>query len=776
MTIIAWRNIRAIFGVLRRREMLGLLVDWGYRPDGIPVRLFGAWTALPAGPATLAAKTGSRILPITIRRQPGRHVRRQLARARSTSPRPTRPSSSARPRRSPTRWPRTSPRPRTSGTASSRSGRRPPAETADLERRATLMQAGIADPGPGAGVRPDRWPRHRAAALGRGSAPLLGASWLACRLPEGSARAVWPSSPATSGIGPRPTAPPRHAGTCGGWPIGPGRATVAGSPASAPPRPTRARSSGSSGSPTGTPRATTSRSRGARRCARPTSTERMTSRRLRSRRGVRRARRSIFVGLHFGSHRAAGDAPRDPGRRAPSRRWRRSTTPTCRPGSSARAAPSGIRIVGLREARRELLAALRDGTSVGLVGDRDLTGGGMPDRALRRARPAAPRPGDARGRERRPALRRRGAAGRRRALPRAARARRRAGGRHAARARDRDDGRDRARLRAHHRGRARAVVGGLLPDLARPRGRRGCGAGRTARRTRPTARAGRRPREPSAIAREAGADARRRPAGAPTCTSTPSPRTAPPTSSRSSTTSRRADDLDVIAITDHERIDAAVAARAMAPRPRPAGRRRRRRGGHDAGWPPARAVDRSAHPAVPLAAHDDRGGPRRRRPRRPGASARPLPAVRPGLGAAPAARRPRRSLSTRRRSRPSTRPRSGDRGTTGSCASPTRHGLAGVGNSDAHAARRDRHRLDDLPGPQAADLRRRSRPGDPPRRRVPRHAGKVGVFGRQMRSGRATPGTRCRTRSARRDRPRPRLSRRSLPAPALRPVRATSGR
>jgi KDO2-lipid IV(A) lauroyltransferase len=36
----------------------------------------------------------------------------------------------------------------------------------------------------------------------------------------------------------------------------------------------------------------------------------------------------------------------------------------------------GIRIVGLREARRELTAALRAGTYVGLVGDRDLTGGG----------------------------------------------------------------------------------------------------------------------------------------------------------------------------------------------------------------------------------------------------------------------------------------------------------------------------------------------------------------------------------------------------------------
>ena len=39
---------------------------------------------------------------------------------------------------------------------------------------------------------------------------------------------------------------------------------------------------------------------------------------------------------------------------------------------------AGVRIVGLREARRELLNALRDGTSVGLVGDRDLTGGGLP--------------------------------------------------------------------------------------------------------------------------------------------------------------------------------------------------------------------------------------------------------------------------------------------------------------------------------------------------------------------------------------------------------------
>jgi KDO2-lipid IV(A) lauroyltransferase len=68
--IVPWRNIREIYGVLKRREMLGLLVDWGYRPDGIPVRMFGAWTTLPAGPATLAAKTSSLIVPIAIRRRP----------------------------------------------------------------------------------------------------------------------------------------------------------------------------------------------------------------------------------------------------------------------------------------------------------------------------------------------------------------------------------------------------------------------------------------------------------------------------------------------------------------------------------------------------------------------------------------------------------------------------------------------------------------------------------------------------------------------------------
>ena len=68
--MIAWRNLRGVFGALRRNEGLVLLVDWGYREDGIPVKMFGAWTTLPAGPAILAAKHGSSIVPFSINRLP----------------------------------------------------------------------------------------------------------------------------------------------------------------------------------------------------------------------------------------------------------------------------------------------------------------------------------------------------------------------------------------------------------------------------------------------------------------------------------------------------------------------------------------------------------------------------------------------------------------------------------------------------------------------------------------------------------------------------------
>jgi KDO2-lipid IV(A) lauroyltransferase len=147
VTIIPWRNLREIFAVLRRREILGLVVDWGYRSDGIPVQLFGAWTALPAGPALLAARSRTRILPIAIRRRPDgvfhvswsepivvasaepaelQRVTQQIADALE-----------ANVGAAPEQW--YSFKPIWPATA---------AEAADLERRAGLMQAGIADPGP----------------------------------------------------------------------------------------------------------------------------------------------------------------------------------------------------------------------------------------------------------------------------------------------------------------------------------------------------------------------------------------------------------------------------------------------------------------------------------------------------------------------------------------------------------------------------------------------------------------------------------------------------
>jgi lauroyl/myristoyl acyltransferase len=146
-TVIAWRNLREMFRVLRRREMLALLVDWGYRDDGIPVRLFGAWTTLPAGPATLAAKTRSVILPITVVRRPDGHFDvtwpdpivvpsadpADLQRATQAIA----DALAATIGRAPEQW--YSFKPIWPATAE---------EAADLERRAQAMQAGRPDPGP----------------------------------------------------------------------------------------------------------------------------------------------------------------------------------------------------------------------------------------------------------------------------------------------------------------------------------------------------------------------------------------------------------------------------------------------------------------------------------------------------------------------------------------------------------------------------------------------------------------------------------------------------
>ncbi len=70
VTIIPWRRLREVFRVMRTPAILGMVVDWGYRADDLPVRLYGDWTTLPAGPATLAARTGAVIVPVLARRRP----------------------------------------------------------------------------------------------------------------------------------------------------------------------------------------------------------------------------------------------------------------------------------------------------------------------------------------------------------------------------------------------------------------------------------------------------------------------------------------------------------------------------------------------------------------------------------------------------------------------------------------------------------------------------------------------------------------------------------
>ena len=156
--VIPWRNLREIYRVLRRREMLALLIDWGYRADGIPVRLFGAWTALPAGPAQLAAKTNSHILPVTVRRQPDDTFKVSWAEpieVTSSEPAELQRATQAIAAAleitigaAPEQW--YSFKPIWPASAE---------EAADLERRARVMQSGAPDPGPGT-VAPERTDRE----------------------------------------------------------------------------------------------------------------------------------------------------------------------------------------------------------------------------------------------------------------------------------------------------------------------------------------------------------------------------------------------------------------------------------------------------------------------------------------------------------------------------------------------------------------------------------------------------------------------------------------
>jgi len=66
--VIGWRNLRALFRVLRENGTLVLFCDGGYRRGDVPVELCGEATTLPIGPATLSAKTGAPLIPVWCRR------------------------------------------------------------------------------------------------------------------------------------------------------------------------------------------------------------------------------------------------------------------------------------------------------------------------------------------------------------------------------------------------------------------------------------------------------------------------------------------------------------------------------------------------------------------------------------------------------------------------------------------------------------------------------------------------------------------------------------
>ena len=69
--LIPVSNVRAMFRVLHDGGTLTLLFDRPLPSDkGVPVRFFGRETSLPAGPATLALRTGATIVPAYMMRRP----------------------------------------------------------------------------------------------------------------------------------------------------------------------------------------------------------------------------------------------------------------------------------------------------------------------------------------------------------------------------------------------------------------------------------------------------------------------------------------------------------------------------------------------------------------------------------------------------------------------------------------------------------------------------------------------------------------------------------
>jgi KDO2-lipid IV(A) lauroyltransferase len=56
------RALRLVYKALRANEVVGILVDRPSFDNGVPVTLFGRETRWPSGPATLAIRTGAKVL------------------------------------------------------------------------------------------------------------------------------------------------------------------------------------------------------------------------------------------------------------------------------------------------------------------------------------------------------------------------------------------------------------------------------------------------------------------------------------------------------------------------------------------------------------------------------------------------------------------------------------------------------------------------------------------------------------------------------------------
>jgi KDO2-lipid IV(A) lauroyltransferase len=73
INLVPANNVREMLRVLRSGGTLTMLFDRPVeRAQGVPVRFFGRETAVPAGPAVLALKTGATLLPVYVFRQPDR--------------------------------------------------------------------------------------------------------------------------------------------------------------------------------------------------------------------------------------------------------------------------------------------------------------------------------------------------------------------------------------------------------------------------------------------------------------------------------------------------------------------------------------------------------------------------------------------------------------------------------------------------------------------------------------------------------------------------------